>query len=248
MAEEKKPDVNVNEDGTPMKYGDEGYLIGGKYKTMEEAEKGIVNFDKKITEVSQAKADRDKAFTKLQDTIVKSRGDVKKVEDTEQEKLNASERKANAKELADAYEKGPEAALEAINNIVDRRFKKVDFDYIKRSDVDKQSAEDKTQLKELNRIRGTGEDAKLFDALKPEMSKLWEKLPKEAQVTDMIENVFLAAKGKSDIVAIKAKIVSDAAGGTSPQSSSRIKGEGGTKESKEFADTLAAHKAQEVSL
>lgn len=248
MAEEKKTKVNINEDGTPIKYGEEGYLIGGKYKTLEEAETGITNAEKKITELGTAKADRDKAFTKLQDTIVKSSGDVKAAEKTEQEKLNASERKANAKELADAYDKGPEAALEAINNIVDRRFKKVDFDYVKRSDVDKQSAEDKTQLTELNRVRGDGEDAKLFDALKPEMSKLWNKLPKEAQVTGMIENVYLAAKGKSDIVAIKAKIVSDAAGGMSPQSSSRIKGEGGTKESKEFADTLAAHKAQEVSL
>ncbi len=246
MADEKK--VNVKEDGTPMKYGDEGYLIGGKYKTVEEAEKGIVNFDKKITEVSQAKADRDKAFTKLQDTIVKSKGQVVKSEKDEQAKLNEAEKKANAKELADAYEKGPEAALDAITKIVDRRVKKGEGNYLRKDEVKQQSEDDKVQLAELNRVRGTKEDAKIFDALKPEMSKLWNKLPKEAQVVDMIENIYLAAKGKSDIVAIKAKIVSDAAGGTSPKGSSRITSGSGTKESKEFDATLEAHKSQEVSL
>ena len=70
MAEEIKK-VNVKEDGSPIKAGEEGYLYAGKYKTVEEMEKGYGEADRKITELGQSRSASDKARQLLQDTISK---------------------------------------------------------------------------------------------------------------------------------------------------------------------------------
>lgn len=214
MAEETKK-ANVKEDGTPIKAGEEGYLIAGKYKTIEEAEKGIKAGEQKITELGQSRSASDKARQLLQDTI--SKGSKEKLSDEKAEKDTV--RKARSAAMKAAWDKGPDAALDFIDKLTDEKISSRGL--LKKEDYQKGISDDRELMGAFNKVRGTGDRRKEFDILKPEMSKLWGALPKEARTPGMVENVFFMAKGKASPEDLKTRIIEDFKAGTSQTPGSR---------------------------
>lgn len=203
MPEEEKKKVNVKEDGTPIKPGEEGYLYAGKYKTVEEFEKGYGEADRKITELGQGKAASEKARKLLQDTIVKAGKEKKEEALGEVDKV----KKVRVKAMKEAWDKGPEAALDFIDTAIREGISSGGL--LKKDDYQKGITNDRELMGAFNKVRGTGDRRKEFDFLKPEMSKLWNALPKEAQTPGMVENIFFMAKGKADPEALKTKMLEE---------------------------------------
>lgn len=211
-GKEDKPKVNVGPDGQPLKFGDEGYLIGGKYKDVEAVEKALLEGEQKITELGQAKGERDKAITEM----MQRASEARKVTGEEEKTKSEERRKVLAAELGAAWDKSPLEALAFMEKLIEE--KQTGGGFMKRADYDKKLTDDETASKEYNRVRGTGdpekkEQQKEFDALKPVMNELWGKLPKEAKVPSMIETMYLAAKAKS-APNLREKILADIKGGT----------------------------------
>lgn len=197
-----EPKVNVGPEGQVLKPGDENYLYAGKYKTVEEMEKGYSEAGKKITELGQTGAEKDKTIVELTGKADETR---KAASDVEKEEAVAA-RKERAVKLKQAWDKSPEDALEFMESLIDE--KQSGAGLMKRADYEKKLTDDDTATKEYNRVRGTGdsEKEKEFDTLKPAMGQIWAKLPKEAKVPNMIETVFLAAQAKG-APALKEKIL-----------------------------------------
>ncbi len=214
MAEDKSK-VNVKEDGTPMKFGDEGYLIAGKYKTLEEAESGIKAGEQKITELGQGKSGAEKARDLLQDTIKKA---GQKDVDAEQAEKDGV-RKARADSLKVAWDKGPEAAVDELDKIIQDGI--ASGGVLKKEDYDKGVSDDRNLMSSFTKVRGTGNRKREFDMLKPEMGQIWNALPKEARTPEMVENVFFMARGKANPEDLKAKLLESLKAGAAQTPGSR---------------------------
>ena len=118
MAEDK-PKVNVKEDGTPLKYGDEGYLIAGRYKSIEEAEKGIKEGDRKITTLGQGKSTSDKALLEFQQKLLSHEAGGKPGTQKTPEEIRLEKIKGFKKVFEDPEGGGPAAAFEYVEKMIE---------------------------------------------------------------------------------------------------------------------------------
>ena len=239
MAEEKKK-VNVKEDGTPIAFGEEGYLIAGKYKTVEEAEKGIKEGEQKITELGQGKAESDKARGTLQEIISKAGKEKEGKVVDEKEKV----RKTRVDGLKKAWAEGPESALSFIDKLVDEGISAKGL--LKREDYEKGVSGDRELMTAFNKVRGTGDRRKEFDILKPDMGKLWSALPEEARTPEMVENVFFMARGKANPEDLKAKIIEELKSGVSQKGGSRGDEDKRSEDDKKLEGILEANVEKKI--
>ena len=65
--------------------------------------------------------------------------------------------------------------------------------YIKKEDIDKQTARDKTEEENYNRFVSSHDD---FEKVRPTFTKLWNELPAEKRDTSSLELIYKAAKGE----------------------------------------------------
>lgn len=204
MAEDKTK-VNVKEDGTPIKPGEDGYLIAGKYKTIEDAEQGIKEGEQKITALGQGKSASDKALLDYQKSITAKEKEAEKGKLKTADEARLERIKNFKKVFEDPEGGGPAAAYAFVESMIADSHKTRDT---KAGDLEKQRKAYNTRAAaEYNRVRGTGnkeqglegnkERQKEFDLLKPVMDKLWEKLPPTSRVPEMMETIFLAARAKA---------------------------------------------------
>lgn len=232
-----KTKVNIGPDGEPLKPGDEGYLYAEKYKTIEEMEKGVKEAEQKITELGQGKSLSDKALKEFRELIVKRETETKAGKETDEEIKEKERRGKLALELKEAWETDPVKALE----FLEKRIKEGQTGVMTKGDYEAKLERDRVQNVEYNRVRGTGDPSKgikpdeerikEFDALKPVMSEIWDKLPDKAKVPEMMETVFFAAKAKAS-PELKDKLIKDLKAGTTQKGGVSPAGEKKTEDEK----------------
>lgn len=202
---EDKTKVNVKEDGTPIKPGEEGYLYAGKYKTVEEMEKGVLEGSQKITELGQGKSASDKALIDFQTRLTEKEEKAKagKVKTADEARLERIKKFKTVFE--DPEGGGPAAAFAFVEDMIEKSHKSR---ATKASEVEKQRiAVSARGAAEYNRVRGTGdkdagipedkERQKEFELLRPVMNEIWGKMPPSSRVPEMMETVFFAARAKA---------------------------------------------------
>jgi len=231
-SELKDKEAKGDDTGEKPKPGEPGYLYAGKYKTVEEMEAGIKEAERKISELGEKKAAADKALMEHISLINK----LKAADAEKLEKKKAEERKAKVARFRAAFEKDPESALETIEMLVDDKINQAGV--MKHSDYDAKLKQERAAVTTFNKVRSAHKED--FDALRPEMAKLWARLPEKARVPEMLETIYLAAKATAS-PSLKEKIISDlkathtvAPGGVSPEDKR-------TEEEKMTDDIIKAH-------
>jgi len=219
--------------------GEAGDLIFGKYKTMEEAEKGIATLNKFATQKSQESADYKRKLDDIQSQMQR----VKEA-DTAKEKEKAIKELQNKQYNLNAYlqdnlKKNPAEAISTVMR---------ESGFVTRPDLANMfNAMGKVGAitKKVMTIRST--DPEAFDALAPQMQKEIALLPQDLRdKPEVLELIFDKAKGNLTPDELREKVVNAQRAATNIQSTTPPPRDRRDKNDKYIETIIGAHKANKV--
>lgn len=220
MAKDQDPGKQPPE-GTPAgeagKDAGKEKLILGKYKTMEEAEKGEKEREAKFTQAHQELADakRELELERQKSRLVEEKGEqIRKAKTEEEKKRLQQELDQNlermGKEFVEESKKGPAAMMRGFHRLFDAYASTQGF--VKRDDLKRQSDADREQTRLFNKVRAAHKED--FVELAPKMAEIWAGLSPTTKMRPsekLLETVYKAAKGESlpDEAKLREKIIAD---------------------------------------
>lgn len=220
MAEDQHPEKQPPE-GTPAekagKEADEKKLILGKYKTIEEAEKGEKEREAKFTQAHQELADAKRELElerQKRKEIQEKQGQIKKARTEEEKQRLQQELDQNlermGKEFVEESKKGPAAMMRGLHRLFDAYISTQGL--VKRDDLKRQSDADREQTEIFNKVKAAHKED--FDELAPKMAEIWTTLSPETKMRPsekLLETVYKAAKAENlpDEAKLKEKIIAD---------------------------------------
>jgi len=206
-----------------------GKLYAGKYKTVEELEKGYQELQKKATQDAQRRAHYEKELQQIKDQIQQVRQAKTQADREEQKKKLEAMQRAFIEDL----KQNPFMAIAGVaSSIVEHKLRS--GEYVRREDVEKLTEEQKI-VEEIS----SKED---FEELKPAMNEFFEKLPEEARTVKMLPLAYEVAKAKRganvDKEALKKQILEEIKAGSSQTDKSASVSEGRSSENEDYIKTI----------
>ena len=215
-----------------------GKLLAGKYKDVPALEKAYKEANLKLTQLAQEKSRLDGEVQKLQiGRLSDAKEAEKKVLEAAQVRID-TERNALVQEMADAFDakKGsPAKVVSLIDRLIQGHpavkggMSRESYDMDVRS---KAAAAD--AVAKVRKAHATD-----FDLLKPKMAELWNKLPEEAKVPEMVETIYFAARAASE-PDLREKIIQEMRSGSSTGPGAHAT-EGGSAEEKAVDAIIEEH-------
>lgn len=241
----KKPPEGTPSSEAGKDAGDEK-LILGKYKTMEEAEKGEKEREAKFTQAHQdlATAKKELELERQKTRLVEEKQEEIRKAKTEEEKQRLQQEldqnlERMGKEFVEESKKGPAAMMKGFHRMFDAYASTQGF--VKRDDLKRQSAADRKHTELFNRVRATHKED--FDELTPKMIEIWDGLPPETKMRPsekLLETVYQAAKAKNlpDEAKIREKIIADMKAGHGEDRGDRPSPEEKKSEDEKYTDEV----------
>ena len=216
MAENQYPGKEPPEGIPPGEAGkdaDEEKLILGKYKTMEEAEKGEKEREAKFTQAHQELADakRELELERQKTRLIEEKQEeIRKATTEEEKKKLEQDLEQMGKELAEESKKGPAAMMRGFHRIFDAYISSQGF--VKRDELRHQSDADREQTRIFNKVQAAHKED--FNKLAPKMAEIWAGLSPETKMRPsekLLETVYKAAKAENlpDEAKLREKIIAD---------------------------------------
>jgi len=258
MDKEQKTNTVGKEppEGTPPKDAGEK-LIFGKYKTMEEAEKGEKERETKFTQAHQELADakRELEIERQKSKLVEEKQEEIRKAKTEEEKQRLQQEldqnlERMGKEFAEESKKGPAAMMRGFHRMFDAYASTQGF--VKRGDLKRQSVADRKQTDLFNKVRAAHKED--FEELAPKMVEIWAGLPPETKMRpskELLETVYQAAKAKNlpDEAKLREKIIADMRAGHGESGGEKLPpGEKKSEDEKYTDDVIKEYKKTKVVL
>lgn len=204
MAEEAKPNTSVQKppEGTPAGgAGDEQgkeKLYAGKYKTIEDWEKGTKELEEKLRTQGQEKntaLEEKVASDKKLEGMLDQQKKVAEAQTEEQRKVEGEKLKALGTEFSERFKKGPEEMMRAFDDLI-RTHPSV-TGALRRTDIEAQQTESLRQQNLFNKVAAKHKDD--WEGLKSKMGEIWNGLSPATRAKPdekLMETVYKAAKAE----------------------------------------------------